>query len=375
MITVLRKVVFGLKAEPFFLITLAATIVLAFFSKPDAGAVHWSVISILFAQMLVCAAFEECSLLPSLAGWIVGVFGTPKKLGLAMVLFTGVLAMFITNDIALITVVPVTISISKITGQGPHMLVVLETISANLFSAMTPFGNPQNLYLYSYFNIPTTEFFKIMLPFGLLGFVMMAISVPLLCRGGCYTADRNPFEIKNPRLFAGALVVFVINILSVLRIVDYRIALGLAFLVFLILVPRLFKAADYVLLLTFVLFFLFTDALTSLLAVRNFFGGLLGAETSVLLASAMLSQMISNVPAAVVLSGFTEHYRALLFGVSAGGLGTIIASLASLISYKMYIKAFPNEKQTYLKTFYGLNAVMLVVLLGSLIAVLLLNPQ
>lgn len=370
MITAMQKAALRLKDEPFFLITLTATIVLAIFSKPHATAIHWSVISILFAQMLVCAAFEECALLTSLAGWIVSVFGTPKKLGLAMVLFTGVLAMFITNDIALLTVVPVTISIAKITGRGPHILVVLETISANLFSAMTPFGNPQNLYLYTYFNIPVTEFFHIMLPFGLLGVILLVVSVPLLCRGGCYEAQKTPFVTKNPRLLAGALLVFLVNILSVLRVVDYRIALGLAFLVFLVLAPRLFKAADYVLLLTFVLFFLFTDALTSLPAVQGFFGSLLSSETSVLFTSVTLSQLISNVPAAVVLSSFTEHYRALLFGVSAGGLGTLIASLASLISYKLYIKTFQTEKQVYLKVFYVSNLAFLVVMVGAIAVIL-----
>ena len=372
MITALRKVALILKAEPFFLITLAATLVLSVFARPHAGAIHWSVISILFAQMMVCAAFEECSLLKSLAGWIVGVFGTPKKLGLVMVLFTGLLAMFITNDIALLTVVPVTITISKITGRGPHTLVVLETISANLFSAMTPFGNPQNLFLYTYFNIPASEFFKIMLPFGLLSVVLLAVSVPLLCRGGCYNAVRSPFITKKPHLLSGALLVFLINILSVLRIVDYRIALGLALLVFLVLAPRLFKSVDYVLLLTFVLFFLFTDALTSLPSVRNFFGGLLGSESSVLLTSVTLSQIISNVPAAVVLSGFTRHYRALLFGVSAGGLGTLIASLASLISFKLYVKSFPNEKRAYLKVFHAANLAFLGVMLGALMVILLI---
>jgi Na+/H+ antiporter NhaD/arsenite permease-like protein len=372
MIAVLHKAAGKLKTEPFFIITLVATLVLAIFARPHAEAIHWSVISILFAQMLVCAAFEECALLSSLAGWIVGVFSTPKKLGLAMVLFTGVLAMFITNDIALITVVPVTISISRITGRGPHLLVVLETISANLFSAMTPFGNPQNLYLYTYFNIPVPAFFSAMLPFGLMGAALLLIAVPLLCRGGCYNAEKSRFDIKNPRLLAGALLIFVLNILSVLRVLDWYVALAVAVLVFLFLAPRLFKSADYILLLTFVLFFLFTDAFTALPAVKNFFGGLLGSEESVLLTSTALSQVISNVPAAVVLSGFTTHYRALLFGVSAGGLGTLIASLASLISYKIYIKAFPHEKRAYLKVFYLANGVFLALLLIGLSVILLL---
>ncbi len=372
MTAVLKRAAERLKTETFFLITLAATLVLSIFSMPHPDAINWSVISILFAQMMVCSGFEECSLLSSLAGWIVGVFGTPKKLGLVMVLLTGLLAMFITNDIALLTVVPVTVSISKITERGPHVLVVLETISANLFSAVTPFGNPQNLYLYTYFNIPAAEFLKIMLPFGLLCAALLAVSVPLLCRGGCYKVARSPFITRNPRLLAGTSLVFLVNILSVLRVVDYRLALGFALIIFLILAPRLFGSVDYVLLLTFVLFFLFTDALTALPSVRSFFGGLLGSETSVLFTSAALSQIISNVPAAVVLSGFTRHFRALLFGVSAGGLGTLIASLASLISFKLYVKSFPNDKRAYLKVFIGANLAFLAVILAALTVILLL---
>jgi len=371
MLAVLRKAAQKLKGELFFLITLAATLAVSAFARPSFSAVNWSVIAILLAQMLVCAAFEECALLSSLAGWIVGVFKTPVKLGLAMVLLTGGLSMLITNDIALLTVVPVTISISKITGRGPSLLVVLETISANLFSALTPFGNPQNLYLYSHFNIPAREFFRIMLPFGALGALVLLVSVPLLCRGGPIETPRAAFEIKNPRLLAGAAAVFVVNLLAVLRVLDYRIALIAALVVFLILAPRLFKNVDWVLLLTFVLFFLFTDALTSIPQVRSFFGGLLSSNVSALLTSAALSQVISNVPAAVVLSGFTEHYGALLYGVSAGGLGTLIASLASLISYKVYARAFPGEKRAYLRAFHGLNVLFLAILLIALAALLM----
>jgi Na+/H+ antiporter NhaD/arsenite permease-like protein len=362
----LRKAASRLKAEPFFLITLAATLALSLISRPHVRAISWNVIAILFSQMLVCGAFEECCLLQSLASWTLGVFKTPKRLGLALVLFTGVLAMLITNDIALFTVVPVTLSMSKITDRSPHLLIILETVSANLFSAVTPFGNPQNLFLFTYYKIPAADFFSSMLPFGLLGVVLLAAAVPLLCRGDCYRPEKKPFLISSPKLLAGALISFAVNILAVLRVTDYRLALAVSVAIFLFLAPKLFKSADYILLLTFVLFFLFTDALTSVPAVRQFFGGLLSTKLTVLFSSAVLSQAISNVPAAVVLSGFTGHARELLYGVSAGGLGTLIASLASLISYKLYLKEYQSEKRVYLKSFFLLNAVFLVLLLAGL---------
>jgi Na+/H+ antiporter NhaD/arsenite permease-like protein len=362
----LRKATVRLKAEPFFVITLIATLALSFISRPHLKAISWNVIAILFSQMLVCGALEECSVLQSLAEWILGVFRTPVKLGLAMVLFTGALAMFVTNDIALFTVVPVTLSMAKITGKGPHLLVILETIAANLFSAVTPFGNPQNLYLYTFFDISAPEFFSIMLPFGLLGVILLLLAVPVLCRGTGHQTEKRPFIVCNPKLMTGALIAFVLNILTVLRLLDYRLSLAASILIFILLAPKLFKSVDYILLLTFVLFFLFTDELTSVPAVRSLFSGLLSSKLSVLLSSAAVSQVISNVPAAVLLSGFTPHYKELLYGVSAGGLGTLIASLASLISYKLYIKEFAPEKRRYLKYFLILNGIFLVLILLGL---------
>ncbi len=363
------KVAVRLRAEPFFIITLVATLALSFISKPHVKAISWSVIAILFSQMLVCSALEECSVLSSLAEWILGVFKTPKKLGFAMVLFTGVLAMFITNDIALFTVVPVTISMAKITGKGPHILVILETISANLFSAVTPFGNPQNLYLFTYYEIPVPEFFSVMLPFGVISIMLLTIAVPIFCRGKGHYIEKKPFEVCNPKLMAGALIAFAVNILAVLRLVDYKLALAASILIFIILAPRLFKRVDFILLLTFVLFFLFTDALTSITAVQSLFALILRSKLSVLFGSAAISQIISNVPAAVLLSGFTTHYRELLYGVSAGGLGTLIASLASLISYKLYIRSFKSEKRKYLKYFFWMNAAFLAAILLGLVLI------
>jgi Na+/H+ antiporter NhaD/arsenite permease-like protein len=351
---------------------LAVTLALSLVSRPHVQAIRWNVIALLFSQMLVCGAFEECKLLKSLASWSIGVFKTPARLGLVLVLFTGVLAMLITNDIALFTVVPLTLSVSKLTGRGPHVLVILETISANIFSALTPFGNPQNLYLFTYYKIPAADFFQAILPFGLIGAVLLIAAVPLLCRGGCFQPVERSFQISRPKLLTGALVSFSINILAVLRIVDYRFALGVSVAVFLLLAPKLFKSVDYLLLLTFVLFFLFTDALTAVPAVRQFLSGLLSSKLSVLLGSAALSQLISNVPAAVVLSGFTGHYRELVYGVSAGGLGTLIASLASLISYKLYLREHQSEKHVYLKTFVLLNAVFLILILAALLVLELL---
>lgn len=353
--------------EPFFLLALAATVIISFFSAPDISSIHWNVISTLFSLMLVCQAFEECSFLTAVAEAVTARLDTPRKLGLAMVGFTGLLSMFVTNDIALLTIVPLTIKIAKMSGRDPVSLVILETISANIFSACTPFGNPQNLYLFSYYDIAAGDFFGIMLPFFAAGAVLLFLLTMFICKGDSYSKSSQRTKLGDRKLFAGSVLAFAVNVLAVLRVLDYRISLAFTVVLILVLAPKLFLKADYILLATFVLFFLFTDALTAIPEVGALLSDALGSKTGVLLVSAGASQVISNVPAAVLLSVFTPHYRQLLYGVSAGGLGTLIASLASLISYKLYAGTYPARK--YLKLFTVLNFSVLAVLLALLIII------
>lgn len=348
--------------EPFFIITLVLTVILSFFSRPHISAVNWNVITTMFSLMVICLAFERCRLLTSLAGLALTTFKTPRKLGFAMIFATGILAMFVTNDVALLTVVPLTLLMAKVSGKDPFMLIILETMSANIFSAITPFGNPQNLYLYSYFKIPAGEFFGMMVPFCLFGALLICAANFFFNKGGQYEIEHQKFEVYDARLLTGASIAFIINILSVLRVVDYRIAFIVTVIIFLFLAPRLLVKADFFLLLTFVLFFLFTDSVTGIPAIKSFFSSVLTSKNAVLLASAGLSQIISNVPAAVVVSGFTTHYREVLYGVSAGGLGTLVASLASLISYKLYIREYKSRK--YLITYLALNFGVLIIMVA-----------
>lgn len=351
--------------EPFFIVTLVLTFILSFFSKPHIAAIHWNVIVTLLSLMLICHAFDRCQLLYSLAGLALGVFKTPRKLGLAMIFATGILAMFVTNDVALLAVVPLTLNIAKVSKKDPVMLIILETLSANLFSALTPFGNPQNLYLYSYFKIPPLEFFGIMLPFGLFSLVILLILDFAGNTGGAYEVKPPKFEVYDVRLLTGAAAAFLLNILSVFRLIDYRITLAATLVLILTLSPRLILKVDYCLLATFILFFLFTDSVSAIPQIRAFFQGVLNSGSAVLLASAGLSQVISNVPSAVLLSGFTADYKNLIYGVSAGGLGTLIASLASLISYKYYSRSYKSGR--YLLIFTVLNFSVLVLLTAAVL--------
>lgn len=360
-----RKTLSLVKREPFFFITLFITLIFALISHPSISAVNWSVISTLFSLMLVCQAFEQSGLLALLARAALGMFCSPAKLGLAMIVTTGVLAMLITNDVALLTVVPLTLTMAKESGKDPYMLIILETMSANLFSALTPFGNPQNLYLYSYYGITAGEFIKVMLPLCLLGAALLVVLNLLFNRGDAYKTESAKTVIGDKRLLLRAAAAFVIIILSILRVLDYRIALAATLII--LFSPRLILKADYFLLATFVLFFLFTDSVTGISAVSVFFSKMLSSKNAVVLLSAAASQIISNVPTAVLLSGFTDSYKELLYGVSAGGLGTLVASLASLISYKLYIKKYKGGK--YLKAFTLLNFGALIFLLAAVMII------
>lgn len=351
------------RREPLFAAALLLTAVVSCFSRPCFTAVHWNVIATLFSLMLVCRAFDRCQLLSVLAGKALGAFKTPRMLGLAMIFATGALSMLVTNDVSLLAVVPLTMKMAKVSRRDPFVLVTLETVSANLFSAFTPFGNPQNLYLYSYYRIAPLTFFSMMAPLCLASAVLLVAANLLFGGSGRYETEKAPpAKLYDGRLLTGASAAFTVTILSVFHLMDYRLALAATLLIFLILAPRLFAKVDYFLLLTFVLFFLFSSGVTALPPVREAFACLLGSRLSVLVSSAALSQVISNVPAAVLLSSFTTCGRELVYGVSVGGLGTLVASLASLISYRYYALSYKTGK--YLRFFSLLNFGLLFLLLA-----------
>jgi Na+/H+ antiporter NhaD/arsenite permease-like protein len=351
--------------EPLFAVLLVLTAAISIFSKPQPTSINWAVITTLFSLMLVRTAFEQCHLLSSLASASVSRFQTQQSLSLALIFFTGLLSMFVTNDVALLTIVPLTILIAENAAVDPYRLIILETISANLFSALTPFGNPQNLYLYSYYKINPTEFFKIMLPLFLFSIVLI-VAMNYFCNREKqnYVAD-SKFEITDKPLFAGALVVFLLTVLAVFRVMSNWIPFVVAVVFFLICRPALFKKVDYFLLGTFVLFFLFTSSITAIPNVKTVLSGALNNETTVFVDSALISQVLSNVPTAVLISGFTHRYRELLYGVSIGGLGTPVASLASVISYKLYAAKYSSGK--YGKMFLTLNFLSLILLSISIL--------
>lgn len=358
--TILR---FCKKNVVFCVAALAATIT-CFFVPPDKGYLgyfDWKTLACLFLTLAVVCALRNIKFFTIVARRLVKISGNLRSLFLLLIAITFIGSMLIANDMALITFLPLGYFALSVTHQEKHMayLFILQNISANLGGMLTPFGNPQNLYLYTYFNIPTGEFCSIMLPPFLL-----AITLLVLC---CLPIKAKPLEIQdsfkerlNKKRTVLYLILFVLSLLIVFRVIHYFIGLVLITGVLLWADRDALLMVDYGLLGTFFFFFIFAGNLARIDAVNELVSNLLAKDA--LLVSVASCQGISNVPTAILLSRFTEDYRALLLGVNIGGTGTLIASLASLITFSEFRVLYPGHSKQYFWMFTAINVGFLVIM-------------
>ena len=316
----------------------------------------------LFCVLAVVCALKNIDFFYILARKVVICFKNARMSILALVYITFIGSMLIANDMALLTFLPLGYFVLNSTGKQKYMAFtfIMQNIAANLGGMLTPFGNPQNLYLYTKFEIPTMEFMGIMAP----PFVV-AIALITVC---CLFVKAEPLELSdeevhlNPARVSLYLVLFVLAIAIVFRGIPYWIGLIIIPLVLFFADRKALKMVDYPLLLTFVFFFIFAGNMARIDVVREFFSMLLQKNT--LLFSTLSCQFISNVPSAILLSQFTENYADLLVGVNIGGTGTLIASLASLITFREYTKHNPGKTVYYVGMFSAFNFGFLAVMLG-----------
>ena len=284
-------------------------------------------------------------------------------------------SMFITNDVSLITFVPFAMLTLRKCNQEKLLMpvIVLQTLAANLGSMLTPIGNPQNLYLYNLAEMGMLEFMGIILPYTIASAFLLMISIVIVCR----KREKIEFtlEEKNPKLQKESeylrkksarknsiyLILFVISLLVVIRVLPYYAALLIVLVTVFIMDRTVLKTVDYSLIFTFIAFFIFTGNIGKIDVIREVLQQLVSGRE--VLIGIISSQVISNVPAALLLSGFTKNYTKLLIGVNIGGLGTLIASMASLISYKIYAHHYNNTKGQYFLWFTIGNLVYLAILL------------
>ena len=354
-----------MKKEIVLIIAIILAIGTSFISLPKLEYIDFKVIILLFNLMVVVAGFKELQVLDSIATSLLKRCTSFKAITCTLVFLTFFSAMIVTNDVALITFVPLTLIIGKKANIKPLKLVVLQTLAANLGSALTPMGNPQNLFIYSYFNVNIIEFFKITLPLVLLSIIFLTIIIINGKKEELYFRVED-IKIKNKKIVIIYSVLFFITLLSVFHLIDYRITFIITIITIVIFNRNLFKNVDYSLLITFVAFFIFIGNISSMSIIKNFMVNILSSENSTFMFSIVSSQFISNVPATMLISAFTPYYKELLLGVNIGGLGTIIASLASVISYKLYINEYPKDGTDYMKKFTTYNVLGLVII-GSII--------
>ncbi|MBO5357997.1 MAG: citrate transporter [Clostridia bacterium] len=345
-------------------VALVAAVVTSCIIPPDSeyiGYFDFKTLTCLFCVLAVVCALKNIRFFYILARKIVEVCGNIRSCVLMLVYITFIGSMLIANDMALLTFLPLGYYVLTATKQEKYMEVtfILQNIAANLGGMLTPFGNPQNLYLYSFFKIDNVEFMGIMAPCFVVAIILITLCCLIFIKPERVVLQKQRVNLPPART-AVYLLLFVYSILIVFRGIPYWTGLIVIPLFLLFMDRDALKAVDYPLLLTFVFFFIFAGNMARIDVVREFFSYLLSKNT--LVVSVLSCQVISNVPSAVLLSQFTNNYANLLVGVNIGGAGTLIASLASLITFREYAKHNPTKFKHYIVTFSLFNFGFLAVL-------------
>lgn len=364
-----------IKNETVFCVSFFLAVLSAFFVHPDAAYLtypDYRTLALLFCLMIIVAGLQSLGIFSMLSQFLLKKVHGIRSLSLVMVLLCFFSSMVITNDVTLITFVPFTILIFRMGGQVRRVLklIVLETIAANLGSMATPIGNPQNLYLYSVSDLTTAEFAWATLPYaGLSLLLLTAVIIAAKDEPLLEIVVTEPAESPKAGLLRSAIPFFALLILCLLvvfRLLPYQPVLICVMAAVLLLKRKLYLSVDYFLLLTFLCFFVFIGNMKRIPEINALLvSAVQGRE---LLVGILASQIISNVPAAILLSGFSSDFSSLLTGVNLGGLGTLIASLASLISFKFFSREYPDRKGAFLKEFTIWNLVFLAVLTAAALA-------
>ncbi len=354
------------KKNAVMLIAFAAALITSLFVPVDKeyiGYFDFKTLSCLFCVLAVVCALKDINFFFVIARKIVHFFKTARMSILALVYITFIGSMLIANDMALLTFLPLGFLVLSSTGKQKYMAFtfIMQNIAANLGGMLTPFGNPQNLYLYTKFNIPNGEFMGIMAPPFILSVVLITLCCIIFVKNEPLMISDEKIELDGKRT-ALYLALFALAIAIVFRGIPYWIGLIIIPAVLFFADRHALESVDYPLLFTFVFFFIFAGNMARMDAVRSFFSALLSKNT--LLFSALSCQCISNVPSAILLSQFTGNYAELLIGVNVGGVGTLIASLASLITFREYVKHDPKSIRRYIAEFSAFNFGFLIILIA-----------
>ena len=373
-----KKCMEFVKKETVLTVAAALAVLSAVMIPPDREYVEYidfRTLSILFCLMTVMAGLQKLGVFRKIAKILLQHTHNTMQLVEVLVLLCFFFSMIITNDVALITFVPFTFIVLGLSGEDSMRklavpVVVLQTIAANLGSMLTPIGNPQNLYLYGKAQMSAGAFVFLMLPYSLLSLLLLVVfgAIVAKCcrmeiRGAGVSLPEDEESVQKKYLLPGYLLLFALCLLTVAHIIPYPVTLAIVILTVLILDRRTIGKVDYSLLLTFIGFFVFIGNMGRMPAFCEFLQKIIGGRE--VMTAVIASQVISNVPAALLLSGFTDNMQALIIGTNLGGLGTLIASMASLISYKQVTGQIPEEKKRYFGWFTLANIGFLVLLVSE----------
>lgn len=364
----MRKIINYFKKDIVLTIAILLAIVSSCIVKPSKeyfSYIDYRVLVLLFALMLVVGGFKELGVFRIMGEKLCCNVKSLRSLVFVLVCLCFFSSMLITNDVALITFVPFTISVFGMIACEERLIpvIVIETIAANLGSMLTPIGNPQNLLLFSAGKMTIGEFVVHMLPVTIISFVLI-VGCILMLRNQEISVRLNAKAEKNSVIrrkeFWIYALLFFVCMGNVFHLYSHWIVVMVVVLVILVMNKKLFLDADYALLLTFTGFFVFIGNMKQIEMINQWIMDIITGNE--LIIGILSSQIISNVPAAMLLSGFTSDFNELLYGVNIGGLGTLIASMASLISYRFYGKAYPEQKKEYFKQFTIYNLILLIII-------------
>lgn len=365
----MRKILKYIKKEVVLFISLLLALASIAFVPPDnqyLSYIDFHTLTILFGLMIVMAGLRSLGIFSMVGKWMLEKTSNARSLSIVLVMLCFVFSMLITNDVALIAFVPFTIDVLSMAGLESYMIriIVLQTIASNLGSMLTPIGNPQNLYLFSISGISLSKFISLMLPYTLLSLIALLIACVVLVGRKAVTVEVRlirKLSAQEKWKTAVYLMLFIFALTSVARLVSVYIVGAVVLAVVILMDRRVLRCPDYALLLTFTFLFIFIGNMKRIPEINNWLRSIIHGNE--LFTSILASQVISNVPAAILLSGFTDNISQLIIGTNLGGLGTIIASMASLISFKYYGTTEGKQNGAYLGVFTLLNVVFLAMLL------------
>ena len=360
-----EKIINFIKREVVLCIAIVLAIITCFFVPIDKEYLNYfdyNTLTLLFCMLAVVAGLRSTNAFELISRKIISLFHTRRTVIYALIFGTFFFDMIVANDMSLITFLPLTYIVLHSTKNDKYLAFtfIMQTIAANMGGMITPYGNPQNLYLYSYYNINTTEFFSIL--------IIQSIVVAMLLYICCSFIKNEPLKLnRKAKIIISKnklwiyVVLFALVILGIFRVLPYMLILAIVILTIAITDTKRFKDVDYALLATFFVFFIFSGNIARIEIIKEFISKIVVKNT--LLAGIVSCQFISNVPTAIFLSKFTNNYKDLLISVNIGSLGIIISSLASLITLKEFLKHKPKDIWKYLGIFTAFNTLFLVVLL------------